>query len=145
MTIRFKKAEQEDSSFLLTLRKASMDIHLTRAGIVLTDDQHLARINEFFEDSNIIYLNEEKIGLIKLGAFKERIHIRQFQLMPEFHNRGIGSKVLNVVIKKAKERRVSITLSVLIDNPAFKLYQRNGFKVEHETELEYQMRWVYQE
>lgn len=143
MTISFKKAVTEDKPFLLELRKSSMDDHLNKAGIVLTDNQHNERINEFYSDSNIIYMNNNKIGLIKLGVFSDRLHIRQFQLLPSFHNKGIGTNVLKLVIKKAKERQLSITLNVLLDNPALKLYQRNGFIIESQTQLEYQMRWLY--
>lgn len=140
-TINFKKATLQDRTFLLELRKASMAEHLENAGLILNDAQHFARIDEFFDDSNIIYKDKEKIGLIKLGLLKDRFHIRQFQIMPSFHNYGIGSRVLSILIKKAEQRSLSITLNVLIDNPALNLYLRNGFAIEGKSKLEYQMRW----
>ncbi|MCO4798097.1 MAG: GNAT family N-acetyltransferase [Colwelliaceae bacterium] len=142
-TINFKKATLHDREFLLKLRKASMVEHLTNAGIELSDAQHFERIDEFYDDSNIIYKGNEKIGLIKLGSLDGRFHIRQFQIMPSFHNYGIGSKVLSLLIKKAEKKSLSITLNVLIDNPALNLYLRNGFAIEGETKLEYQMRWSF--
>jgi ribosomal protein S18 acetylase RimI-like enzyme len=140
-TIRFKKASQQDKSFLLELRKASMTEHLAQAGIVLSDEQHFARIDEFYADSHIIYKDDQKIGLVKFGLLDDHLHIRQFQIMPAFHNCGIGSRVLSLLKKKAQERDLSITLNVLLENPALKLYQRHGFIIEKETQLEYQMRW----
>ncbi|MDG1752301.1 MAG: GNAT family N-acetyltransferase [Thalassotalea sp.] len=140
-TISFKKASLQDKPFLLELRKASMTEHLAQAGIVLSDEQHFERIDEFFADSHIIYKDEEKIGLVKFALLEEHLHIRQFQIMPAFHNCGIGSRVLALLKKKAQERNIAITLNVLLENPALKLYQRHGFIIEKETQLEYQMRW----
>lgn len=47
--ISFKRATTEDKGFLLELRKLSMGQHLAAAGINLSDDEHLQRINEFFK------------------------------------------------------------------------------------------------
>lgn len=141
-TIHFKKANQQDKAFLLELRKASMTGHLAKAGIVLSDEQHFERIDEFFSDSHIIYKDDEKIGLVKFALLEDRLHIRQFQITPAFHNFGIGSRVLTLLKKKAQERNLAITLNVLLENPALKLYQRQGFVIENETQLEYQMRWL---
>lgn len=115
--------------------------HLEKAGIFLNDTEHLQRIDEFFNDSYLILKNNVMIGVIKLGLFPERIHIRQFQILPQHQGTGIGNKVLDVVKKKAKERQCGITLNVLLDNPAKILYLRHGFVVVSQNELEFHMQW----
>lgn len=139
--ISFKRAELPDRSFLLALRKSSMNEHLHAAGLKLNDQQHLQRIDEFFDESFLIKYNDKNIGLIKLGILPDRLHIRQLQIMPEFHNGGIGSKVVALVKQKALERGLPVTLNVLLENPAKRLYEREGFITEGQTDLEYQMRW----
>lgn len=139
--ITFRKAQHEDIPFLLNLRQLSMNEHLANAGIVMNVQQHLARINEFFDDSNIICRNKVPIGLLKFAVIVDRIHIRQFQLLPDHHGYGIGGKVLTILQRKAQERNLPITLNVLLKNPALKLYQRHDFVIENENDLEYQMRW----
>lgn len=141
--ISFVLANEKDKIFLLALRKASMNEHLKAAGIILNDQQHQQRIDEFFSDSYIILLNEKPIGLIKLAALIDRIHIRQFQLLPKYQGEGIGSLILNIVKRKARERQESITLNVLINNPAKLLYQRHDFIIIGVNQLEYNMRWTY--
>lgn len=141
-TISFKRASQIDKPFMLVLRKASMTEHLEKAGLVMNDEQHFQRIDEFFTDSHIIYKDNEQIGLVKFALLDDRLHIRQFQILPAFHNYGIGTRVLSLLKKKAQERNLAITLNVLLANPALKLYQRQGFQIENETQLEYQMRWL---
>lgn len=139
--ITFRRAIQSDKSFLLALRKQSMGEHLIAAGLVYSDEQHLARIEECFEDSSIILQGEEPIGLIKLGAFLERIHIRQFQILPRHQGLGLGKRILQLIQSKAIERGVPVTLNVLLKNPAKRLYERAGFQVVGQNELEYQMLW----
>lgn len=138
-TITFRLANQQDIAFLLLLRKRAMGQHLLDAGLDMTDEQHLVRINEFFEDSNIILCDGKAIGLLKLGVLPSSIHIRQFQLLPEFQRSGIGRKVLKLTKRRAARMNRSITLNVLLKNPAKLLYEREGFAVVNENTFEYQM------
>ncbi|PCI63627.1 MAG: GNAT family N-acetyltransferase [Gammaproteobacteria bacterium] len=113
--------------------------HLETAGMFSTEKQHLLRIKEFFNDSQIISLNDKPIGLLKLAMFDDHLHIRQFQILPKVQGKGVGSKVLEDVINRALKRNLSITLNVLLANPALELYLRSGFIITGQNELEYQM------
>lgn len=126
--VSFRRAIANDRAFLLQLRKASMTEHLNSA-------------DEYFSDSHIISYQNVAIGLLKLGQFPDKIHLRQFQLLPEYHGLGIGSRVLKLIQRKAQERQLSITLNVLLDNPAKQLYLKHGFVISTENELEFAMRW----
>lgn len=139
--IRFRQASFNDRLFLLKLRKVSMTEHLSTAGIELDDSAHMLRIDEYFADSQIICYQERAIGLIKLGQFPNKIHIRQFQLLPQYHGLGIGSRVLELLKRKAQERQLAISLNVFLKNPAKALYLRHGFIITGENELEYAMQW----
>ncbi|MBA6415306.1 GNAT family N-acetyltransferase [Colwellia sp. 6M3] len=142
--ISFRRAIASDRDFLLNLRKASMEKHLNNAGIYLDDNAHLQRIDEFFADSHLILYKKRPVGLLKLGLFANKIHVRQFQLLPTFQGVGIGSKVLEAIKRKAQEKRLNITLNVLINNPAKQLYLRHDFVVISSNELEFQMHWQCQ-
>ena len=138
-TISFRGAGNCDIAFMLNLRKLSMGQHLSNAGLNLTDDQHMVRIKEHFKDSNIILCNKKDIGLLKLGLLTESIHIRQFQLLPEFQGKGIGGQVLELVKRRAFKLDLPVTLNVLLKNPAKQLYERHGFRVQEKNALEYAM------
>lgn len=144
LSVGFRRAKNTDVDFLLTLRKSTMTEHLQNAGFHFSENDHLDRIHEFFNDSYIITNHKKSVGLIKLGLLPDRIHIRQFQILPLFHRMGLGSYVLNVVKKKSQEHKLPITLSVLLANPAKTLYLRHGFHVEEQLKLEYKMRWDVQ-
>ncbi len=139
ITIGFRQAQQEDIPFLLRLRKASMGEHLISAGLNLSEQQHLERINEHFNDSSIILLDKQPIGLIKLGLLTDKLHLRQLQISPIYQGRGIGSKVLTLAKAKAKRLGLPLTLNVLLSNPLISLYLRHGFVVTGQNEFEYQM------
>lgn len=144
-TIGFRKVKDDDLDFLLKLRKKSMSAHLAKAKIKLTNEQHLERIKEHYYDSHIILRDRKPIGLLKMGVITvngptKSLHIRQIQILPEHQGEGIGSKVLNVVKKRALQLQLPITLNVLLRNPARGLYLRHGFQIEGKNKLEFQMR-----
>lgn len=139
--VSFRRARSNDRAFLLTLRKTSMNQHLHNAGIYLDDHSHMQRIDEFYSDSTIILYQNKPIGLLKLGVFTDKVHLRQFQLLPQYHGIGIGSRVIALMKRKAQEKKLPITLNVLLKNPAKQLYLRHGFVVIDSNGLEFQMRW----
>ena len=144
-TVGFRKVKHEDLDFLVKLRKKSMNKHLLAAGVKMSNEQHVERVKEAYYESHIILYDRKPIGVLKFGVVTNKnldksLHIRQFQILPEYQGKGIGSKVLMVVKKKALQLCLPITLNVLLKNPARALYLRHGFQVEGKNKLEYQMR-----
>ena len=144
-TLGFRKVKNEDIDFLLSLRRKTMTQHLLAAGIRMTDEQHLVQIKDHYYESHIVLADRKPIGLVKMGVVAlnnthKSLHIRQLQIMPKYQGKGVGSKVLTVVKKRALQLCLPITLNVLLKNPARGLYLRHGFQVEKKTRLEYQLR-----
>ena len=144
-TLGFRKVKDEDIDFLLSLRRKTMTQHLLAAGIRMTDEQHLAQIKDHYYESHIILADRKPIGLVKMGVVAlnnthKSLHIRQIQIMPKYQGKGIGSRALTVVKKRALQLCLPITLNVLLKNPARGLYLRHGFQVENKNRLEYQLR-----
>lgn len=49
-------------------------------------------------------------------------------LLPEYRGKGIGTLLLNEMIRKVKDSGlISLSLSVDLKNPALRLYKRQGF------------------
>ena len=121
-TVGFRKVKDDDIDFLLSLRRQTMTRHLLAAGIKMSNKQHLERIKEFFYDSQIILVDRKAVGLVKLGVVslngtEKSLHIRQLQISPKYQGKGIGSKVLSVVKKRALQLHLPITLNVLLKKP----------------------------
>ena len=49
-------------------------------------------------------------------------------VVPEYRGRGVGTRLLVRLLTKAQTRYRAISLSVSLDNPAVRLYQRLGFE-----------------
>lgn len=64
------------------------------------------------------------------------IRLVDIAVLPDARNQGIGSFVLNELLKEADEKEKSIFLQVLKTNvAAFRLYERFGFEVTGEDDL----------
>jgi ribosomal protein S18 acetylase RimI-like enzyme len=50
-------------------------------------------------------------------------------LLPAYRGKGIGIRLLAALFDIAQNRYKAISLSVSVDNPAVRLYQRLGFKI----------------
>ena len=58
----------------------------------------------------------------------------------EDQNQGIGAAVVGALIAEATRRGIPVKLKVLKPNPARRLYERLGFKLDFETETHYHLR-----
>ena len=54
-------------------------------------------------------------------------------ILPDYRNKGIGTALLNRIFELASEWYEAISLSVSLENPAYKLYERAGFQVVKKT------------
>jgi len=70
---------------------------------------------------------------VGLPAPEGGVHLVELQVSPRHRNRGVGAFLLGEVEARAIEQRAShISLTTATDNPARRLYQRNGYCVTGE-------------
>ena len=77
----------------------------------------------------IVYLIDDKVvGFINYYDIIDRLEIANFNVLDYFQNKGIGSKLIDYVIKKYQNKYQNITLEVRSDNEkAIHLYKKKGF------------------
>ncbi|MDJ0569808.1 MAG: N-acetyltransferase [Pleurocapsa sp. MO_192.B19] len=58
-------------------------------------------------------------------------------VLPKYRAQGIGTKLLTELLCQARSSYSAVSLSVLLDNPALRLYRRFGFEVfeQHDNSL----------
>ena len=83
----------------------------------------------------IAYQGEKALGIVTcfigFSTFtaSKTFKIHDVAVLPEARGMGVGTKLLNTVKQEAEEMGCSkITLEVRTDNPAKKLYEREGFE-----------------
>lgn len=69
------------------------------------------------------------------GYLDETIPELAIAVLPNYQNRGIGSRLLLQILEIAQTKFPAVSLSARADNPAVKLYQREGFVPVAGTEV----------
>lgn len=116
-----------------------MTVHLDRTEQPINEAARYRRVRYGFEDATIICDGTEGIGLIRLTRSKDGWYIHQIQMLPSHQGQGIGREVICAVLAEATQVGLPVSLSVLRDNPALRLYERLGFHVISKTEFEFDM------
>jgi ribosomal protein S18 acetylase RimI-like enzyme len=134
--MEFREYKKTDFNFLFELLKASM-----REQIELTygswDDnvekEYLkASIQEY--EYKIIMLNNSTIGCVSWVEFDDSIFINELQILPEYQNNGIGTKILHGLIEYAGSQHKKVILEVLKTNTqAISLYKKLKFNIVDEN------------
>ncbi|WP_039917853.1 GNAT family N-acetyltransferase [Cellvibrio mixtus] len=135
----FRAATEKDKQFLLQLRIATMNRHISNAGLEPNHENHIERINYRFESAQIIEYAGQSIGLLKVVKEGSVWDLVQIQLDSNFQGKGLGRKIIQSVIVEAKENGARVKLSVFKKNPALGLYLSLGFITYMETENTYEM------
>jgi ribosomal protein S18 acetylase RimI-like enzyme len=89
--------------------------------------------------TQIIELGDAPIGIQAVERAPDHIQLWRIFILPEYQRRGIGSQLIECVLAEARSARLPLRLRVLRVNPAFKLYERMGFKVVQTTPERYFM------
>lgn len=89
----------------------------------------------------LLVLDDSRIGYIETEANDNVIKLVNIFVNPILRKQGIGSKVINHLIDESRGKFSRITLNVLHNNPAKKLYEKLGFKfvIQKDQILVYQM------
>ena len=69
------------------------------------------------------------IGRIYVYRSAREIRLMDIALVPDWRNRGIGTRLLRELMAEARSSGSSLTLHVEPTNPAQRMYQRLGFRL----------------
>ncbi|HYD78748.1 MAG TPA: GNAT family N-acetyltransferase [Paucimonas sp.] len=138
--IQLRAADETDIPFLMVLRERTMRLHLENSGLEYESEEQLTRVTASFEHARIVQINGVDAGLLKLHRDGNPWYLHQIQIAPEFQGKGHGEAVVRTILAEAAAAGVGVELYVLKVNPARRLYEKLGFRVFDEDELEYRMR-----
>lgn len=95
--------------------------------------QHYARAYAGTSDFRIIEANDSPIGRLYLSRTSSDLRIVDITLMPAWRRKGLGGALLAAVIVEAGTTGRSASIHVEEQNPARRLYERLGFRVDQTT------------
>ncbi|SIT35537.1 Acetyltransferase [Paraburkholderia ribeironis] len=137
--LTLRPALAADEAFLFELRKATMTEHLARVGEPVDDVTHRARLLHRYDTAWVICVDGTPAGLLKAHRTETGWVVVQLQIAPALQGRGIGERVLRRVMHAAQADALPVTLKVLKGNPAKRLYDRLGFEVVGEDDMQLYM------
>ena len=85
------------------------------------------------KNTDLIMQNDTVVGWISVLDHEDHTKIDELYVLPEFQRKGIGTSVLQEVIKQVKLRKVPLRLRALgINQDGIRLYERLGFTIQNE-------------
>ena len=158
MNINIRKAKKEDLPFLLKILYYAALWNSNEKNPPFETVSSIPEIKKILSgwgkkgDTAIIakLTKKQKIGAAWFRYWSSENHSFGFvdentpeigmAVIPEYRRRGVGRKLLEVLIARATEQNTTaLSLSVAKNNPAVNLYKENGFKILKDRETDYLM------
>ena len=111
-------------------------------GIDWNSDNAREYLTDYYEQKKFIgYVYEEDdtiigciFALCKISGSKKEIYINEMAVFPERQGQGIGTQLLKAISDYSKEEGLAgVVLYTSEYAPAFKFYEKNGFKLSQGT------------
>jgi ribosomal protein S18 acetylase RimI-like enzyme len=143
MTIQLRKARPEDYAFIRRIHHRTMEAYVKDFFCSWDQDYQDKRFASQFkiEEARIIVCDGSDIGWLAKRELPKEILVTDIFVAPEHQNGGIGTIILRDLISEARREGKSVSLSVMKNNPARRLYERVGFKVIGENEYKFFLRY----
>ena len=134
---RFGPPREEHFEPLLALRIEVMREHLER--VFRYEPSRARRVfREHFDEPGLrlILIGEAIAGCVGFRIGAEEIKLDSFYLARPFHNAGLGTTILKVLLAEADTIGLPISLEVLTGSKADRFYLRHGFVKLREDAIE---------
>lgn len=89
----------------------------------------------------IIVAGGAACGWIHVHDSPEQIELHQLYVVPAQQRRGIGTSIVRGLQARAAATGRPVRLNVLVNNPARRLYERLGFRIERSDKIKHHMAW----
>ena len=124
------KATPQDEDWVNNLTRATMKPYVESSWTDLKDQEYYYHLNRFdLAHTSIIFVKEKKAGRLTISQDDTVLTLEDLHLLPEFHGRGLGTKIIKDVIEQAFASGLAVELKCLKTNPVSNLYNRLGFKL----------------
>lgn len=91
--------------------------------------------------AQLVLHDDKPVGRVVVERGAEALRLVDISLLPAFRRRGIGQHLLRLLMAQAAQAALPLRLSVLLGNPAQRLYQRLGFVAGAAAGIHLPMEW----
>ena len=136
-----RPATESDFSFIHALRRAGLREYVDQIW-GWDESSQLSRFRARFDPALyvVIVIDGSDVGAMAVEWRSEEAFLSDIYICQERQRQGLGTAVLSSLVSQAQQRGLPVSLKVLKNNPARRLYERLGFRLENETETHYWLR-----
>lgn len=91
--------------------------------------------------NDVVLFGDAPVGRVILSTEHNDLHLIDIAVLTEFRGRGFGTQILEWLFEESRRINLPIRFYVEKINPAFRLYERLGFKVVADINSHFQMEW----
>ena len=130
LAFEFRPATRSDLGFCWPIYRDAMK-PLTEAAGAWNEAAQQKIVEQAVADSGTSILRQDQadVGWLQVEETRHLVLLKQIFLLPAVRNRGLGTSFLKWMKERADRKRKDLTLDVMTNNPARRLYERLGFKV----------------
>ena len=141
MIVRLRPYQTRDFDFVRLLYFETMRWAIERV-FGWDESRQCASFAEWFkhEEVSVITADGLDVGWIQQRLDDKGILLGSIYIAPAMQRKGIGSRVIQALLRLARKKSKPVTLAVMKINPARALYERLGFRITHEDEYKVYMR-----
>ena len=136
--IKLRPVEKKDGAFIETVYRSTREdeLQLTnwteqqkKAFIMMQSMAQLADYTARFPGAafQVIVYKKKDAGRFYTWENDTTIHLIDITLLPPFRGKGIGTSLMNDLVRRSGKTKKKIALHVIPSNPALRLYKRLGF------------------
>jgi ribosomal protein S18 acetylase RimI-like enzyme len=92
------------------------------------------------DEARIIVTGGEDAGYLQTADEAGVVVIKELHIDEAFQNRGIGTRVLRLLLAEARRMTKPVLVTVVAFNPALAFYQRAGFRIVSEQDQRFSLR-----
>jgi GNAT superfamily N-acetyltransferase len=129
LAFEFRPAARADFAFCWPIYRDSMKPLIEATGPWNEAAQHKL-VEQAVADTGTSILQQEDAdaGWLQVEETRHVVLLKQLFLLPAVRNHGLGTSFLPWMKERADRKRKDLTLEVLSNNPARRLYERLGFQ-----------------
>jgi ribosomal protein S18 acetylase RimI-like enzyme len=137
-----RRARASDYDFVVRLYLETMQPLLMQLK-AWDETEVLSRFKRYFRvrETQIINFDGRDVGFLQVSETPSEVTLAQIHIEPQFRHRGIGTFLVQGLLRDAAAKDKPVLLSVVRGNRARGLYERLGFLVTGEEATKLHMRW----
>lgn len=138
--LELRPSSPEDFEFVFRLNEKNFRPYVERTRGWDEEEERRA-MRKLFRPGvdEIVVVDGEDAGVLGVDRDGTGIFLRHIELSPEFQGLGVGTALIEDLLREGRERNVPVSLRVTRENPALAFYRRLGFRVVRVSATKHEM------